>query len=101
MIRKQFIQLLEERDIKYFRSGENIVLSCPFHEEKTPSCSVNLKKGGFNCFGCGASGTSRVLIKKILGEDIEIEIEDKEKELLDLGSIKDKLRNIRFKEAYY
>jgi len=100
MTEKQFIQLLDEKDIRYFRSGENIVLSCPFHIETTPSCSVNLKKGGFNCFGCEAAGTSRILIKKILGEDIEVEIEDKEKELLDLGNVRDKLRNIRFEEAY-
>jgi DNA primase len=29
---------------------------CPFHEDKNPSCSVNLANGLFNCFGCGAKG---------------------------------------------
>jgi len=29
---------------------------CPFHEEKTPSFTVNDRKGFFHCFGCNAHG---------------------------------------------
>jgi len=29
---------------------------CPFHQEKTPSFSVNRDKGFFKCFGCGVGG---------------------------------------------
>jgi DNA primase catalytic core len=29
---------------------------CPFHEEQTPSFSVNAKGQYFHCFGCGAGG---------------------------------------------
>jgi len=29
---------------------------CPFHNERHPSFSVNLKSGAFFCFSCGASG---------------------------------------------
>lgn len=37
---------------------------CPFHQEKTPSFSVNPKKGIFKCFGCGESGDSIAFIMK-------------------------------------
>ena len=30
---------------------------CPFHEEETPSCSVDLKTVRFKCLGCGAHGS--------------------------------------------
>jgi DNA primase len=29
---------------------------CPFHQERTPSFTVNADKGFFKCFGCGAGG---------------------------------------------
>lgn len=29
---------------------------CPFHDDSTPSLSVNDEDGFFNCFGCGAGG---------------------------------------------
>lgn len=36
--------------------GKNLVGLCPFHSENTPSFSVNVTKGLFYCFGCGAGG---------------------------------------------
>jgi DNA primase len=31
---------------------------CPFHNEKTPSFTVNDEKGFFHCFGCGKGGSA-------------------------------------------
>ena len=38
------------------RQGRNYVGLCPFHQEKTPSFSVNSERQFFKCFGCGAGG---------------------------------------------
>ena len=43
--------------VRLRRAGRNFVGLCPFHNEKTPSFSVNDERGFFHCFGCGAGGT--------------------------------------------
>ena len=50
------------------RGGEHWGL-CPFHDERTPSFSVNNAKGVFNCFGCGASGNIFSFIQNIENVD--------------------------------
>ena len=39
------------------KSGRNYMGLCPFHDEKTPSFSVNPEKQIFHCFGCGKGGS--------------------------------------------
>lgn len=40
------------------RRGSNMIGRCPFHDEKTPSFTVNTARGIFKCFGCGKAGDS-------------------------------------------
>ena len=39
------------------KKGANWMACCPFHQEKTPSFSVNPAKEIFYCFGCGKGGS--------------------------------------------
>lgn len=65
IIPKNFITSLLERidiidvinqKITLKKKGTNHSACCPFHNEKTPSFSVNQKKQFYHCFGCGISG---------------------------------------------
>ena len=38
------------------QKGSSFMGLCPFHNEKTPSFSVNREKQFYYCFGCGAGG---------------------------------------------
>lgn len=42
--------------VKLTRKGREYLGLCPFHNEKTPSFTVNEAKGFYHCFGCGAHG---------------------------------------------
>lgn len=42
--------------VKLIRKGREFQACCPFHNEKTPSFTVNEAKGFYHCFGCGAHG---------------------------------------------
>ena len=38
------------------KRGRNYFGLCPFHDEKTPSFSINSQRQIYKCFGCGAGG---------------------------------------------
>jgi DNA primase len=44
------------RRVRLQRRGREQLGLCPFHNEKTPSFTVNDDKAFFHCFGCGAHG---------------------------------------------
>ncbi|UOQ99977.1 DNA primase [Hymenobacter sp. 5317J-9] len=72
------------------RKGQNLWAPCPFHNEKSPSFSVNPAKSLYKCFGCGKAGgvvqfvmdvegTSYVEALKYLARKYAIEIQEEEK----------------------
>ena len=44
------------KTVKVTRAGREYKACCPFHNEKTPSFTINDEKGFYHCFGCGAHG---------------------------------------------
>ncbi|EAQ98034.1 DNA primase [Congregibacter litoralis] len=47
-----------DRRVKLKKTGKNFSARCPFHDEKSPSFSVNPEKQFYYCFGCGAGGNA-------------------------------------------
>jgi DNA primase len=47
---------LVSRFVSLRKAGTGWKGLCPFHAEKTPSFTVNPRKGIFHCFGCGVGG---------------------------------------------
>src|SRR5213078_3999889 len=52
------------RFVNLRKAGVNYKGLCPFHAEKTPSFTVNRKKGIFHCFGCGVGGDAFAFLMK-------------------------------------
>jgi DNA primase len=57
------------------RVGTRFTGLCPFHEERTPSFSVNAEHKLYHCFGCGASGDSIGFVQETEGLDFKQAIE--------------------------
>lgn len=52
-------------------TGRNSKATCPFHEDRNPSASVNLDEGLWQCFSCARAGDVYTLIQEQLGGDFE------------------------------
>lgn len=72
------------RRVPLVKKGQNYWGCCPFHNEKTPSFSVNEEKGFYHCFGCGAHGD---IISFTMNIE-HVEFKTALQELADLAGIK-------------
>ena len=57
LLRVDIVDLVDSR-VPLKKSGNNFVARCPFHNEKTPSFSVNRNRQTYHCFGCGVGGNA-------------------------------------------
>ena len=53
-----------DRRVTLKKAGKNYQACCPFHQEKTPSFSVQPERQFFYCFGCGAGGNAVGFVMK-------------------------------------
>ncbi|MGN6123186.1 MAG: DNA primase [Sphingomonas oligoaromativorans] len=53
---RTLLSALIGKTTKLQRAGREWKACCPFHNEKTPSFTINDEKGFYHCFGCGAHG---------------------------------------------
>lgn len=67
--RLDIVSVVQEYVPSLKKSGRNFFAPCPFHQEKTPSFSVNSELGLFKCFGCGEGGDAIKFLEKIEGLD--------------------------------
>ncbi len=65
------------------KRGKNFIGLCPFHNEKTPSFTVNEEKQIFHCFGCHSGGN----VFKFLMEYEKISFVEAVQELAERGGI--------------
>lgn len=72
------------RRVPLVKKGQNYWGCCPFHNEKTPSFSVNEDKGFYHCFGCGEHGD----IISFTMKSQNINFIEAIKELADMAGIK-------------
>ncbi len=97
------------------KRGSNMWGNCPFHNEKTPSFSVNPARNIFKCFGCGKAGDSAKFLMehehftypealRYLAKKYNIKIEEKQQtpEEIMQQSIREKMFNINeFADKYF
>lgn len=57
LARTDIVELVDAR-VRLKKQGKNYHACCPFHNEKTPSFTVNGDKQFYHCFGCGAHGNA-------------------------------------------
>ena len=57
------------------RAGRRFTGCCPFHEEKTPSFSVNPELGFYYCFGCNKKGDAITFLREHLQMDFAEAVE--------------------------
>lgn len=57
------------------RTGRSHKAVCPFHQEKTPSLSLDPGRGVYYCFGCGKKGDVFTFIQETQGLDFNEAVE--------------------------
>lgn len=63
------LQTLDYLGMVYILNGTGAYVSCPFHEEDTPSLHMDAEHGVWKCFGCDQGGSFMDFVTKICHGD--------------------------------
>ena len=72
--RVDIVQVIEAH-LPLKKMANNYTRCCPFHDEKTPSFSVNQKQQFYHCFGC-KPGNAITFLMEYLGLDFISAVEE-------------------------
>ena len=72
--RANIVDVIDKR-VSLKKTGKNYTACCPFHNEKSPSFSVEPEKQFFYCFGCGEGGNVLGFIMKFDSVDFPQAVE--------------------------
>jgi DNA primase len=72
--RVDIVDVIDKR-VKLRKTGKNYTACCPFHQEKTPSFSVEPDKQFYYCFGCGAAGNALGFVMNYDGKEFPEAVE--------------------------
>jgi DNA primase len=61
---------------KVKRSGRSYMAICPFHQEKSPSMSIDPARGLYHCFGCQKGGDVFTFLEETQGLDFNEAVEE-------------------------
>jgi len=62
-----FDTVLAHYNLQAIGAGKDRAVLCPFHEERKPSCKIELERKIFHCFGCGTKGNVLEFVARIEG----------------------------------
>ena len=67
--RKNDLVSIASNYLQLQQKGRNFWACCPFHNEKTPSFTINNEEGFYHCFGCKESGDVIKFVEKMENVD--------------------------------
>lgn len=68
---------MERLCVKYeFAGHDSIKCLCPFHDDTSPSCSINTDTGLYKCFACNASGDFIAFFSRVVDRPRQVVFAD-------------------------
>lgn len=102
-------EFLERRGVDTYdgAGSSDFLITCPFHDDTSPSLEVHYRKGMFYCFGCKTTGPFSKLLAEIENiteldaKRILMRVDDTDSVINDLHNIFDELDEDEEKVKYY